>query len=39
VFADERLNHRVPLVRGVLAGPSGELLTRFLQQQRRLGKK
>jgi tRNA(adenine34) deaminase len=39
LLADERLNHRVQVVRGVLAGPSGELLTRFFQQQRRLGKK
>jgi tRNA(adenine34) deaminase len=36
---DERLNHRCLVVPGVLAGPCGEILTRFFQQQRRLGKK
>ncbi len=36
---DVRLNHRCLLVPGVLAGPCGEILTRFFQQQRRLGKK
>ena len=36
---DPRLNHRCLTVSHVLAGPCGELLTRFFQQQRRLGKK
>jgi tRNA(adenine34) deaminase len=36
---DERLNHRCQVVPGVLAGPCGEILSRFFQQQRRLGKK
>jgi tRNA(adenine34) deaminase len=36
---DERLNHRCQVVPGVLAAPCGELLTRFFQAQRRLGKK
>ncbi|HEX5104229.1 MAG TPA: tRNA adenosine(34) deaminase TadA [Pirellulaceae bacterium] len=36
---DERLNHRCQVVPGVLAAPCGELLTRFFQEQRRLGKK
>ena len=36
---DPRLNHRCLTVSNVLAGPCGELLTRFFQQQRRLGKK
>jgi len=39
LLADQRLNHRAQTVCGVLAGPCGELLTRFFQQQRRLGKK
>jgi tRNA(adenine34) deaminase len=36
---DQRLNHRCTVVPGVLAGVSGEILTRFFQAQRRLGKK
>ncbi len=36
---DERLNHRCQIVSGVAADPCGEILTRFFQQQRRLGKK
>jgi tRNA(adenine34) deaminase len=36
---DDRLNHRCQVVPGVLAQPCGELLTRFFQEQRRLGKK
>jgi tRNA(adenine34) deaminase len=36
---DDRLNHRCQVVPGVLAAPCGELLTRFFQEQRRLGKK
>ena len=36
---DRRLNHRCLIVSGVLAGPCGEILTRFFGQQRRLGKK
>ena len=36
---DERMNHRCQIVSGVLAEPCGEILTRFFQQQRRLGKK
>jgi len=36
---DPRLNHRCLTVSGVLAEPCGEILTRFFQQQRRLGKK
>ena len=35
---DRRLNHRCLIVSGVLARPCGEILTRFFQQQRRLGK-
>ena len=35
---DPRLNHRGESVAGVLAAPCGEVLTRFFQQQRRLGK-
>ena len=36
---DERLNHRCQVIPGILAAPCGELLTRFFQEQRRLGKK
>jgi tRNA(adenine34) deaminase len=36
---DPRLNHRCLVVPEVLAGPCGEILSRFFQQQRRLGKK
>jgi len=36
---DPRLNHHCQAVSGVLAEQCGELLTRFFQQQRRLGKK
>jgi tRNA(adenine34) deaminase len=36
---DPRLNHRAQIVPGVLAPQCGELLTRFFQQQRNLGKK
>jgi len=36
---DPRLNHRCLTVSGVLAEPCGGILTRFFQQQRRLGEK
>jgi tRNA(adenine34) deaminase len=36
---DPRLNHRCQIVPGVLAGPCGQILSQFFQQQRRLGKK
>jgi len=36
---DRRLNHRCLVVSGVLAEPCGQILSRFFQQQRRLGKK
>jgi len=36
---DERLNHRCLVVSDVLAGPCGEILTRFFQKQRERGKK
>lgn len=36
---DGRLNHRAAVVPGVLAEPCGQILSRFFQQQRRLGKK
>ncbi|MGD0900512.1 MAG: tRNA adenosine(34) deaminase TadA [Thermoguttaceae bacterium] len=39
LLEDARLNHRCQVVPGVLAGPCGEILSRFFQQQRRLGKK
>lgn len=39
LLGDERLNHRADVISGVLAGPCGEILTRFFQRQRRQGKK
>ncbi len=36
---DSRLNHRAEVIGGVLAGPCGQILTRFFQGKRRLGKK
>lgn len=39
LLEDERLKHRAMVVSGVLAGPCGEILTRFFQAQRDLGKK
>ena len=36
---DDRLNHRCQVIPGILAAPCGELLTRFFQEQRRMGKK
>ena len=36
---DPRLNHCCLVVSGVLAEPCGQILGRFFQQQRRLGKK
>lgn len=39
LLSDNRLNHRCQVVPGILALPCGELLTRFFQSQRRLGKK
>ena len=39
LLSDRRLNHICEVVGGVLAQPCGEILTRFFQAQRRLGKK
>jgi tRNA(adenine34) deaminase len=39
LLSDNRLNHRCQVVPGILAQPCGELLTRFFESQRRLGKK
>jgi tRNA(adenine34) deaminase len=39
LLGDARLNHRCQVVPGVLAGPCGEILTRFFARQRALGKK
>ena len=36
---DSRLNHRTEAIAGILAGPCGQILSRFFQEQRRLGKK
>jgi tRNA(adenine34) deaminase len=39
LLSDPRLNHRVQTVSGVLMADCGAILTRFFQEQRRLGKK
>ncbi len=39
MLGDPRLNHRAETVPGVLAPQCGAILTRFFQEQRRLGKK
>jgi tRNA(adenine34) deaminase len=39
LLSDKRLNHQADIVAGILAEPCGELLSRFFQQQRALGKK
>lgn len=39
LLEDSRLNHRAEVVAGVLADPCGAILSRFFQEQRRLGKK
>ena len=39
LLSDPRLNHRPQTVSGVLVRPCGDILTRFFQAQRRLGKK
>ena len=39
LLEDGRLNHRAEVVSGVLAGPCGEMLTRFFAEKRRAGKK
>ena len=39
LLTDPRLNHRADVLTGVLAAPSGEILSRFFRQQRQLGKK
>ncbi len=36
---DPRLNHQAQVIAGILAEPCGELLSKFFQQQRSLGKK
>jgi tRNA(adenine34) deaminase len=36
---DPRLNHQATVIAGILAEPCGELLSKFFQQQRALGKK
>jgi tRNA(adenine34) deaminase len=39
LLSDPRLNHRPQITSGVLLAPCGEILTRFFQTQRKLGKK
>jgi tRNA(adenine34) deaminase len=39
LLGDPRLNHRAQVIPFVLAEPCGELLSRFFQQKRSLGKK
>ena len=39
LLSDPRLNHRPQITSSVLLAPCGEILTRFFQAQRKLGKK
>jgi tRNA(adenine34) deaminase len=39
LLGDPRLNHRCQVIPGELPAPCGEILTRFFQAQRKLGKK
>ncbi len=39
LLSDRRLNHQAQIVPGVLAEQCGAILTKFFQEQRRLGKK
>ena len=39
LLSDDRLNHRCQVIPGILAPECGQLLTRFFQEQRRMGKK
>ena len=39
LLSDPRLNHRPQITSGVLLAPCGEILSRFFQAQRKLGKK
>ncbi len=39
LLADARLNHRAQVISHVLAEPCGEILSRFFEAKRRLGKK
>lgn len=39
LLADDRLNHQVEVVSGVMANECGGMLTAFFREQRRLGKK
>lgn len=39
ICEDQRLNHQPEVCGGVLAGPCGEILSRFFQAQRHKGKK
>jgi tRNA(adenine34) deaminase len=39
LLSDPRLNHRPQIVSGVMGAPCGEILSRFFQAQRKLGKK
>jgi len=39
LLSDSRLNHRCEVTAGILAEPCGQILSRFFQEQRRLGKK
>ena len=34
ILDDPRLNHRAEVIAGVMAGPCGEILSRFFQQKR-----
>jgi tRNA(adenine34) deaminase len=39
LLSDQRMNHRSEVIAGIVAGPCGEILSQFFQEQRWLGKK
>ena len=39
ICSDERLNHRVEIVSGILANECAQLISKFFQRQREMGKK
>ena len=39
ICSDERLNHRVEIVSGILANECAQLISKFFQRQREIGKK
>ena len=39
ICSDERLNHRVEIISGILANECAQLISKFFQRQREMGKK